>query len=137
MAPKGPRKTDFELRRAVGERLRSARNKAGFTLERTAERIGVVRNMVALWEMRTSFPSLENLNKLASLYRVSVDWLMGRAESLADIDIADPDVALFFRKGEWEHFTDEERAFVRGAIKMAMEARKRRELQEGKGKEGE
>ena len=41
------------------------------------------------------------------------------------VDIADPELRLFFR-GEWDELTDVEREFIKSAIRTAREMRRRR-----------
>ena len=70
---------------------------------------------------------------MAQIYERSVEWLYGeedesvRDSETDDIDIADPEISLFFR-GEWEEFDEEEKEFIKGMIRESRELlRKRRE----------
>lgn len=61
----------------LGQRIRSARESAGFTQEALAEAIGVSRTAVARWENGDIEPKLQNLICLAELLHVSTDALLG------------------------------------------------------------
>ena len=80
---------DDERRGRIGGRLRGARMKGGYTLERVAQACGVSRNAVASWERGVSFPIPENLVTVAALYGVSLDWLLAEeAEAIANDEAA-------------------------------------------------
>lgn len=60
-----------------GQRLKELRVVAGMSQERLAQAIGVSRGTVAAWELgRNAFPP-ETGARLAKLFRVSFDYLMG------------------------------------------------------------
>ena len=65
-----------DLRHLVGQRLREARKEHGLTLEEVAETIGVVRQAVVFLEAGKTYPTINNLKRLASLYGVTIDWLL-------------------------------------------------------------
>ena len=46
------------------------------------------------------------------------------------IDIADPEVYLFFRQYQWDEFTEDEKELIRMGIRMALQARKAREQEQ-------
>ncbi len=119
------------------ERLRQARRQAKLTQDEAAERAGVNRNTISGYETGRVRPSALALNMLATVYGMSVSWFFGedttdtspdpRTPSGDDIDIADPELRLFFR-GEWDEFAEEEQEFIKGMIRESRELlRKRRE----------
>ncbi|MBR3743469.1 MAG: helix-turn-helix transcriptional regulator [Clostridia bacterium] len=59
------------------QRLVEARNKHGYSQKYVALTVGVAPSIVSRWESGGKFPSRENLVKLAELYGVSVDYLLG------------------------------------------------------------
>ena len=62
--------------RAVGERLKKARLDKGYTQEQIVHRLGYKAvSTVSSHECGTRMPRPEELNALAILYGVSVDWL--------------------------------------------------------------
>lgn len=62
---------------SLGERIRSARESAGFTQEKLAERAGVSRSAVARWETNDIEPNLNHLVLLSKTLNVSTDFLLG------------------------------------------------------------
>ena len=111
-------------------RLKEARLAKGLTQEQVADMAGLSRSSIARYEGGSGRPLDVSLNMLASLYGKPVEWFYGEeqpAVSTDDIDIADPELALFFR-GEWDEFTEEEKEFLKGMIRESRELlRKRRE----------
>ena len=59
-------------------RFRELRERAGLTTAELARRIGVSQAAASQWDTGKKFPSSETLYKLADLYSVSVDYLLGR-----------------------------------------------------------
>ena len=70
-------------------RFREAREKAGLTASEVARRIGVSQPAVTQWETGAKVPSVEMLCKLADLYCVSTDYLLGRGELVESIPYSD------------------------------------------------
>ena len=66
-------------------RFREAREKAGLSTYEVAKRIGVSQPAVTNWDNGTKSPSIDTLCKLADLYCVSTDYLLGRDEPVESI----------------------------------------------------
>ena len=58
--------------------FREARENAGFSQKYVAITLGVQPPNVSRWESGVTFPTVENLMKLADLYQVTTDYLLGR-----------------------------------------------------------
>ena len=54
-----------------GERLRELRKEA------LAEKLGVGKSVISLWELNKCEPTLSNLVAIARFFDVSLDWLAG------------------------------------------------------------
>ena len=65
----------------LGERIRAARQAAGLSQEKLAERLGLTRQAVTKWETGQSAPSTENLLHLAEVLGVPVTALLGEEAS--------------------------------------------------------
>ena len=65
---------------SFSERLRIARQSRGLTQQQLAELIGVSRSTVAMWETGEHQPDLDTVSKLATILKVSVDFLLGKTE---------------------------------------------------------
>lgn len=73
----------------LGERLRAARQAAGFKSQQEfADRIGVARNSVTRIETNAMRPSVETLELWADACKVSVDSLLGRDGNLGTPEAA-------------------------------------------------
>lgn len=65
----------------LGTKLKSLRLDSHLTQLQVAQRIGVSKTMISSYELSTRYPSYEILIKLASLFRVSTDYLLGIEKS--------------------------------------------------------
>lgn len=71
-----------------GTRLKSLRTQMGLTQKQLAERLGVTKSVVSYYELQERYPSPEILVKLARIFHVSTDYLLG-VEISQYIDISD------------------------------------------------
>lgn len=60
----------------TGEKIKSARQKAGYTQEQLAEKLLVSRQAIAKWEADRGVPDIENLQVIAKHFELSVDDLL-------------------------------------------------------------
>lgn len=65
---------------SVGERLRKARIKKGLKQAEVAKRLGVTRSVISRYELGINDPPSENIIKLAEIYGVSPNYLLGFKE---------------------------------------------------------
>jgi len=70
-----------------GTKLKTLRIQAGLTQKQLAEQIGVTKSVVSFYELRERAPSPEVLIKLAAVFHVTSDYLLGD-ESERTIDIS-------------------------------------------------
>lgn len=89
-------------------RLRECRENAGLSQKYVALTLGVAAPSVANWERGKTNPTQENILKLADLYRVTVDYLLGRTEeqTAAEVKLDNIDFAL---SGEIRDLSDAEK----------------------------
>jgi len=72
------------------ERLTNARKEKGFTQSDVAEKLNVSFQAVSLWERGETTPEIDKLADIASLYQVSLDWLLtGKKEERVLLDFQD------------------------------------------------
>ncbi len=72
------------------ERLANARKEKGFTQSDVAEKLNVSFQAVSLWERGETTPEIDKLADIASLYQVSLDWLLtGKREERVLLDFQD------------------------------------------------
>ena len=77
----------------LGAKLKSARNNAGLSRQQVADLVGVSSSIIGLYETGERLPSVTNLVKLATQYKVSVDYLLDIATSkdIISLDGLSPD----------------------------------------------
>ena len=66
---------------SFGKRLKEGRMKKGLTQAKVAETIGVDDTTLSKYENDRSEPDNITLNKLATLYGLSLDYLQGRTDN--------------------------------------------------------
>lgn len=76
----------------LAENLRYYRKKRGLSQEKVSEYMNVSRQAVTKWEANSSKPSSENLIKLAQLFEVEVDALLGNGEKEISSTQAEPSI---------------------------------------------
>lgn len=64
------------------ENLRKWRESKHFSQKEVAISLGVAPPQISKWEAGVTEPSLENLIKLSDLYGITLDEIVGRAQSL-------------------------------------------------------
>ena len=60
-----------------GERLKALRLQEKLTQQQLADRLGITKSVVSYYELQERYPSPEILIKLASVFHVSTDYLLG------------------------------------------------------------
>ncbi|MBQ8135602.1 MAG: helix-turn-helix transcriptional regulator [Clostridia bacterium] len=86
----------------MGEKLKALRLENKLTQKQVAERIGVAVSAVSSYESGTRYPTYESFIKLARIYHVSADYLLGMTESRT-IDISglnDDEIAVLSQLAE-------------------------------------
>lgn len=62
----------------IGEKLKQLRQENGLRQEQVARLVGADRSSISAWENDTRQPSYQALVRLAEVYNVSTDFLLGR-----------------------------------------------------------
>ena len=94
-----------------GSRLKEVRTQAGMTQLQLAQRMGITKSVVSFYELQERTPSPDVLVKLAGIFRVSTDYLLGldKRETIDVSGIDKEDVAIMralaesLRKKNTEH----------------------------------
>ena len=73
-----------------GTRLKNLRKQAGLTQQQLAIQLGITKSVVSFYELQERSPSPEVLIKLASIFHVSADYLLG-LDTRETIDVSDLD----------------------------------------------
>ena len=79
-----------------GKKLKELRLQAGLTQKQLADRIGVTKSVVSYYELQERQPSPDMLVKLAGVFHVTTDFLLGiDNQKMLDIsDLDDEDISL-------------------------------------------
>ena len=69
-------------------RLRATRIHRGYTLQKTADSLGIALRSYQKYESGDSEPAFDYLVKLADLFNVPIDFLLGRDEYLKSLGVS-------------------------------------------------
>lgn len=93
----------------VGERLAELRKQSGFTQKQLAEALSVSVSTISLYEREAVSPDDELKIKIAQMFGVSLDYLMG----LSDVrEIPDSNAQLLYIQGLPSGANEELRSFL-------------------------
>lgn len=67
--------------------FRTLRIKAGYTQDSLAETLGISRSAVSMYENGNREPDIETLERIADLFHVDMDCLLGRSSLSASADL--------------------------------------------------
>lgn len=96
------------MEQTLGKRIVTNRKRMGLTQDQLAERLGVTAQAVSKWENDQSCPDITMLPKLAEIFGVTTDELLGRESVHAAfegevVDEEENEVnGLHVQKGNWE-----------------------------------
>jgi len=65
------------------ERLKTLRNKFGYTQVELAKKLGITRSSVNGWEMGLAVPSIQFIIELSKIFNVSSDYFLGLDETVS------------------------------------------------------
>ncbi len=85
-----------------GDKMKSLRTAAGFTQDTLARRLGVTKTVISYYERRERYPSPDVLVRLARVFHVSTDYLLGisHRQTIDVSDLSEEDVALLISVAE-------------------------------------
>ena len=80
----------------VSDRIKALRESHGLTQSELAKQLGITRSSVNAWEQGISVPSTQYIVELATIFKVSTDYLLG-VNATASINVSgltDSDIEL-------------------------------------------
>ena len=113
------------MEQTLGKRISFHRKRLGLTQDQLAERLGVTAQAVSKWENDLSCPDIAMLPKLASLFGISIDALLGSEpeqpvhEAEVVTEENEPD-GIHVQKGNWEFRMDAGRKGTLGFALMVL-----------------
>lgn len=109
------------MEKTLGKRIVQHRKRLGLTQDQLAEKLGVTAQAVSKWENDQSCPDISMLPKLAEIFGITTDVLLGSApdEPVYEAEVVDEkkDKVLHFQNGNWEFTWDSGR---KGALGFAL-----------------
>ncbi len=112
------------MEQTLGKRIVQHRKRLGLTQDQLAEKLGVTAQAVSKWENNQSCPDISILPKLAGIFGITTDALLGAASNVPVYEAEvvdkneDKDASLFhIQKGNWEFRMDSSK---RGALAFAL-----------------
>ena len=76
---------------SIGEKLKEGRRKAGLSQEQLAEKLCVSRQAITKWESNRGMPDIGNIQNIAKLFGVSIDYLLDDGETILNNVIKETD----------------------------------------------
>lgn len=78
-----------------GEKLKQLRIQTGLTQQQLANQIGVTKSVISYYELQERYPSPEVLVKIAAVFHVSTDYLLGfESKHMIDVTgLSDKDIS--------------------------------------------
>lgn len=126
----------------IGEQLKKLRKEKKWSQRKVAELIGISRGNYAHYETNSKVPREDNLQKLADLFDVSTDYLLGRTDEhkpveqiKKDVQSSTPDILKVLENGtphlNGQPLTDEQIeisiAFFEALLKKTREKKSRKQ----------
>ena len=69
---------DSMIQNSVGKSLREVRNRYGMNQENLARKLGIKRQTISSYERGITFPDIFTLIRIADVFNISLDELVGR-----------------------------------------------------------
>lgn len=84
----------------LGEKMKQMRKNASLSQEQLAEKLCVSRQAISKWESDRGTPDVENLQSIAKLFGVSVDFLLADGILSTDIIKEEIDISKYAKTGK-------------------------------------
>ena len=102
------------MEQTLGKRIMQHRKRMGLTQDALAERLGVTAQAVSKWENDLSCPDITMLPRLAAIFGITTDTLLGITQEEVHIaqvipaqaDAEQEEYGIHFQKGGWEFHWD-------------------------------
>ena len=66
----------------LSDNIRDYRKKSNMSQDELAEKLGVSRQSISLWETGQTQPTIDNIIALAKIFNISSDMLLGTSDSI-------------------------------------------------------
>lgn len=84
--------------RMISDRIKAIREEQSMTQAGLASRLGITRSSVNAWEMGISVPSTQYVVELASIFKVSTDYLLcvDKTATISVAGLSEEDIQLVY-----------------------------------------
>lgn len=89
----------FDMQK-IGRRISALRRSRSMTQTELAERLGISFQAVSSWERGNAMPDIAKLPELAKMFNVTIDWLLGSPDEIADEPLSGVDQAPVMTSAE-------------------------------------
>lgn len=104
------------------ERLKALRLEANLTQKDMADKFNISQQAYAKWELESANPTKNVITKLASIFNVSVDYLVGKTDQKNLDDLGE--VEMLFRSTSLDMTEEEKLIFKEELIEFMRERKK-------------
>lgn len=102
-----------------GERLKYLREKNKMYQSELAEKLNLAPSTISMYERGDRDPDTSTLSKIAEIFNVTTDYLLGRTDKLKDKDIEDEKLIIAARSDvDLSELTEDEQKYILDFIKM-------------------
>ncbi|MDI6678317.1 helix-turn-helix domain-containing protein [Bacillus wiedmannii] len=108
------------------ERLSELRKNKKWSLQDTADQLGIAKSTYAGYETGYRWPSLQSLSKIADLFDTSVDYILGRTDDARSKDVIE--IAELMKNPDKTISIDGESLSIDEIIEFIAFVRSKREL---------
>lgn len=95
------------MNNSLSDKLSNLRQERRWTKTYVAGKLGKTLATYANYEYGIREPNIETLNKIASLYNVSIDYLLGRSENPVKATLTDKEYIEAVEISDLQHFISE------------------------------
>lgn len=83
----------------LAEKIKKLRKEKGWSQEKLAQKLGIHRKTVAFYELNKSYPTAENIQKIANVFDIASDYLLSdEVDSFASLGIKDKSLVPIFEQ---------------------------------------
>lgn len=104
----------------LGDRIKALREEKGYMQKDVADNLGIAANTLSGYERNVRKPDAPILNKIASYYGVSVDFLLGNENKIDDLERSMPEGVNALRR--IRNLSEESQKRILSILNSVMEA---------------
>ena len=103
-----------------GTRIAAERERLGLTQAELADKVNVSQKSISKYERGDRQPNFETITKLANVFGVSIDYLLGREGAQSIPQSSDPDESLAKFMSDYDRLNDNGKAYIKDQMGYAL-----------------